>query len=57
VRIEDLPKGVYMEWREGFFVAVNYTDDSFYFPVGEKSRIILGSNPLKSASAIIWQTE
>jgi beta-galactosidase len=57
VKIEDLPKGVYMEWRDGFFVAVNYTDDSFYFPVGEKSRIILGSNPLKSASAIIWQTD
>jgi beta-galactosidase len=46
-----------MEWRDGFFVAVNYTDDSFYLPVGEKSRIILGSNPLKSASAIIWQTD
>ncbi len=57
VKIEDLPKGVYMEWRDGFFVAVNYTDDSFSFPDGEKSRIILGSNPLKSASVIIWQTE
>jgi beta-galactosidase len=57
VKIEDLPKGVYMEWRDGFFVAVNYTDDPFNLPVGEKSRIILGSNPLKSASAIIWQTE
>jgi len=45
-----------MEWRDGFFVAVNYTDDPFYIPVSEKSRIILGSNPLKSASAIIWQT-
>jgi len=45
-----------MEWRDGFFVAVNYTDDPFYIPVSAKSRIILGSNPLKSASAIIWQT-
>ena len=57
VKIEDLPKGVYMEWRDGFFVAVNYTDNPYYIPVSEKSRIILGSNPLKSASAIIWRTD
>ena len=32
VKIEDLPKGVYIEWRDGFFVAVNYTDDEFNLP-------------------------
>ncbi len=57
VKIEDLPKGVYMEWRDGFFVAVNYTDYEFNLPINEKSRIILGSNPLKSASAVVWQTD
>jgi len=57
VKIEDLPKGVYIEWRDGFYVAVNYTDQEFYLPVGKQSRIILGSNPLKSASATVWQTE
>ena len=57
IKIEDLPKGVYMEWRDGFFVAVNYTDDEYNLPINEESRIILGSNPLKSASAIIWQTD
>ena len=33
VKIEDLPKGVFMEWRDGFFVAVNYTDNNFKIPV------------------------
>jgi beta-galactosidase len=57
VKIEDLPKGVYMEWRDGFFVAVNYTDYEYNLPIKEKSSIILGSNPLKSASAVVWQTD
>lgn len=57
VKIEDLPKGVYIEWRDGFFVAVNYTDNEFKLPINEKSRIILGSNPLKSASSIVWQND
>jgi beta-galactosidase len=55
--IEDLPKGVYIEWRDGFFVAVNYTDDQYYLPLEEKSRIIMGSNPVKPACAVVWQTE
>jgi len=29
----------------------------FNLPINEKSRIILGSNPLKSASAVVWQTD
>jgi beta-galactosidase len=57
VKIEDLPKGVYMEWRDGFFVAVNYTDYEFNLPITEKSRILIGSNPLKSASSIVWQND
>jgi beta-galactosidase len=54
VKIEDLPNGVFMEWRDGFFVAVNYTDQDFKLPVPGNSRILVGNNPLKPAQAIVW---
>jgi len=54
VMIVDLPKGVFMEWRDGFFVAVNYTDQNFRIPVPANGHILVGSNPLKTAQAIVW---
>jgi beta-galactosidase len=55
VAIEDLPKGIYMEWRDGFFVAVNYTDQDYYLPIPAHGQILIGSNPLKPAQAIVWK--
>jgi len=54
VAIEDLPKGVYIEWRDGFFVAVNYTDNPFQVQVPAGSLILVGTNPLQPAQAIVW---
>ncbi len=55
VKIEDLPKGVFIEWRDGFYVAVNYTDNDFKLPVPSTDDILIGTNPLKPASAIVWK--
>jgi beta-galactosidase len=57
VTIEDLPKGVYIEWRDGFFVAVNYTDKDFKLPVPPGGNILIGSDTLKSAHATVWKME
>jgi beta-galactosidase len=57
VKIEDLPKGIYMEWRDGFYVAVNYTDKDFELPVPQNANILFGSNPVKTAGAIVWKTK
>jgi beta-galactosidase len=55
IRIEDLPPGVYTEWRDGFNVAVNYTDNDFNFRLPENARILVGSNPVKTAQVLIWK--
>ena len=54
VMIENMPKGVFMEWRDGFFVAVNYTDQDFLIPLPANARILLGNNPLKTAQTMVW---
>lgn len=55
VTIEDLPKGVYIEWRDGFYVGVNYTNEPIALPIPQGSKILVGENPLQPAQAIIWK--
>ena len=55
VEIEDLPKGVYVEWRDGFYVGVNYTNNPVKLSPPEGSKIIIGKNPLKPAHALVWK--
>jgi beta-galactosidase len=55
ISIENLPKGVFIEWRDGFFVGVNYTNDPINLPIPQGSKILVGENPLQPAQAIIWK--
>ena len=45
VAIEDLPRGVYMEWRDGFFVGVNYSAAQVTLPIAKGSRMLGGGEP------------
>jgi beta-galactosidase len=54
IEIDDLPAGVYMEWRDGFFVGVNYTGKMESLPIKDGSKILIGSNPVEPAQAVVW---
>jgi beta-galactosidase len=54
-RPESYPPGVYVEWRDGFFVAVNYSSRPYTVPTAPGARIVLGSNPLRPADVLIWR--
>jgi beta-galactosidase len=49
------PPGVYVEWRDGFFVAVNYSSRPYDVPLEPGARIILGANPLRPADVLLWR--
>jgi len=55
VGAESYPPGVYVEWRDGFFVAVNYSSRPFAVSIAAGSRIVLGRNPLRPADVLIWR--
>jgi beta-galactosidase len=55
VAIENLPTGVFIEWRDGFYVAVNYTTEPFKIDLPEGSKILVGQNPLQPAQSLIWK--
>ena len=52
---ESHPPGVYVEWRDGFFVAVNYSSRPYAVPVAAGSRILVGANPLPPAGVLVWR--
>ena len=55
VPILDLPLGVWLDWRDGFFVAVNYTNEAMTIPLEPGKKILVGANPLAPAQALIWK--
>ena len=55
VAIEDLPRGAYLEWRDGLRVGVNYGNEPVLFPVPSRARVLLGTNPLPPAQVLVWK--
>jgi beta-galactosidase len=49
------PEGVYVDWRDGFWVAVNYSSRPAPLPLPRGAEILMGSNPLKPADVLIWR--
>jgi beta-galactosidase len=54
VEVESYPPGLYVEWRDGFFVAVNYASSLAVVPVPANAEILVGANPLRPAEVLIW---
>lgn len=55
VQIEDLPEGVVLIWKYGFWVGLNYTSETFTFHIPENSKIIIGEKNVVPAGVVVWQ--
>jgi beta-galactosidase len=51
---EDYPEGVYVYWRDGFYVAVNYSSDNYSMNLPANAKILVGENILKPAGVLVW---
>ena len=56
ISIENYPEGVIIDWRDGFWIGVNYSDKSYSIDA-EKDAFIIGSNYLKPAGTSVWKYE
>jgi beta-galactosidase len=52
---EDYPSGVYIDWRDGFWVGVNYSSAAAEIRLPAGAEVILGSSPLKPADVLVWR--
>jgi beta-galactosidase len=51
---EDYPQGVYVYWRDGFYIAVNYSSDNYTMNIPETGKILIGEKVLKPACVLVW---
>ena len=54
VTTEHYPPGVYVYWRDGFYVAVNYSSDNYEMKVPGQASILIGEKVLKPAGVLVW---
>lgn len=52
---EDYPKGIYVYWRDGFNIAVNYSSGNYEMNILETAKILVGQKTLKPADVLVWQ--
>ncbi|MFW5877702.1 MAG: beta-galactosidase, partial [bacterium] len=52
--IMDLPWYVFVEWRDGLFVAVNYSSDEYNLNIDEEN-IVIGKKVLKPGGVTVWK--
>jgi beta-galactosidase len=55
ITTEDYPPGVYVDWRDGFWVAVNYSSAPVDIAVPRGAELLLGARPLKPAGVLVWR--
>jgi beta-galactosidase len=51
---EDYPLGVYVYWRDGFNIAVNYSSDDYNVNLPENAKILIGEKTLRPAGVLVW---
>lgn len=53
--IENYPEGVMVEYRDGFGIAVNYSDKIYNINLPESAKIIIGTKAIKTADVLVWK--
>jgi len=51
---EDYPKGVYVYWRDGFYLAVNYSSENYTMNIPATGKILIGEKTLAPAGVLVW---
>ncbi|WP_234984693.1 MULTISPECIES: beta-galactosidase [unclassified Flavobacterium] len=53
--IENYPEGIMVEYRDGFGVAVNYSDKEYEINLPKNAKIIIGNKAIKTAEVLVWK--
>lgn len=54
INTADYPEGVYVQWRDGFWVAVNYTSKEYTLEIPTNSKLLIGTGTVKSGGVTVW---
>lgn len=51
---ENYPPGVYVYWRDNFYIAVNYSSDNYTMNIPAAANIIIGEKILQPGGVLVW---
>jgi len=57
VAVENYPEGIIVEYRDGFGIALNYSDKSYEMKIPFGSGILIGQENIPPAGVLVWKTE
>lgn len=57
VSVDDLPYGVVKEWRDGFYIVLNYTSTIQNVAIPSYAKILIGSSVLEPAGVVVWKED
>jgi beta-galactosidase len=55
ITTNEQPEGVMVNWRDGFWVAINYSSSNVKINIPSNAKIIFGSRELGIAGVAVWQ--
>jgi beta-galactosidase len=55
IALETLPEGMMLEYRDGFGIAVNYSDQLLTVPAPEDAEFIIGGREIDSLGVAVWK--
>jgi beta-galactosidase len=55
IGIENYPEGIIVEYRDGFGIAMNYSDKVYQMKLPSDSEILLGTKDIPTAGVLVWK--
>jgi len=55
IPVENYPKGVIVEYRDGFGIALNYSDKNYEMSLPAGAQILVGETTIPTAGVLVWK--
>ncbi|MFT3753277.1 MAG: beta-galactosidase [Paludibacter sp.] len=55
IAVNELPEGVMVNWRDGFFIANNYSSSNVTLDIPATAKILVGTKEMVPAGVLVWK--
>ncbi len=55
IQVKDYPEEIIVDYRDGFGIAVNYSDKVYEMPLPEGTSVLIGSKRIPTAGVLVWK--
>ncbi len=57
IPVENYPEGIMVEYRDGFGIAMNYSDKVYEMNLPANTEILFGTKEMKTADVLVWKVK